>query len=109
MKTEKIGYGKSVIPCEFMDSQSCQETFYKEVRLEDWENEAESLELLRSQVNSELGIKEDVNCLREQKQILLAELKVLDGLVSDARSRWAKIQAFQVKVGLAEDESLIPF
>lgn len=108
MKTEIIGYGRSVIPCEFMDSQSCRETFYKEVRLEDGENEAEAFELLRSQVSAELGINEDIKYLREQKQVLLAEVKVLDGLAAEARDHWAKIQAFQIKVGLLEEDS-IPF
>lgn len=108
MKTQMIGYGRSVIPCEFMSSQSCRETFYKEVRLEDWENESDCLELLRSQVNAELGINEDIKYLRQQKQELLAELKVLEGLADAARKQWTKIQAFQSKLGLVEEDS-IPF
>ncbi len=109
MKTRVIGYGRSVIPCEFMDSQSCRETFYKEVQLEDWENEAEAFELLRSQVNAELGITEDIKLLREQKQKLLAELEILDELIEGARLQWSKVRSFQEKVGLAEEEGLIPF
>lgn len=108
MKIRTIGYGRTAIPCEFMASQPCSETLYKEASIEDWEDEAESLKILREQVNSELGIQEDIKYLREQKQILLAELKVLDGLVESARSQWTKIQAFQLKVGLVE-EDLIPF
>jgi hypothetical protein len=108
MKTQIIGYGRSVIPCEFMSSQSCRETFYKEVRLEGWEDETESFELLRSQVNAELGINEDIKYLRQQKQELIAELKVLQKLATEAREEWAKIQVFQLKVGLLEENS-IPF
>jgi hypothetical protein len=108
MKTQVIGYGRSVIPCEFMDSQSCREDFYKEVRLEDWEDEAESFELLRSQVNAELGINEDVKKLREEKRALLAELKILNESVAEARGQWAKVQAFLLKVELVDEDS-IPF
>lgn len=108
MKTRMIGYGRSVVPCDFMSSQSCRETFYKEVCLEDWENEGDCLELLRSQINGELGINEDIKYLRQQKQELLAELKVLESLVDAARKQWTKIQAFQSKLGLVEEDS-IPF
>lgn len=108
MKIQRIGYGRTAIPCEFMASQPCGETLYKEASIEDWEDEAESLKILREQVNSELGIQEDIEGLREQKKSLLAELKLLDSLVTDARSHWAKIQAFQLKVGLIE-EDLLPF
>lgn len=108
MKIRTIGYGRTVIPCEFIASQPRGETLYKEVSIEDWEDESESLKILREQVNSELGIQEDIEDLREQKKILLAELKLLDSLIADARSHWAKIQAFQIKMGLVE-EDLIPF
>jgi hypothetical protein len=108
MKIQRIGYGRTAIPCEFMASQPCGETLYKEALIEDWEDEAESLKILREQVNSELGIQEDVKYLREQKQVLLAELKVLDGLVADARNQWAKIQDFQKKLGIYSEDP-IPF
>ena len=108
MKTQIVGYGRSAIPCEFMASQPCGETFYKEVRLEDWENEAEAFELLRSQVNAELGVNEDIKELRREKQALLAELEDLNELVAGARLQWSKIRSFQEKVGLLEEDS-IPF
>lgn len=108
MKIQRIGYGRTAIPCEFMASQPCSETLYKEASIEDWEDEAESLKILREQVNSELGIQEDIKYLREQKQVLLAEVKVLDELAAEARDKWAKIQAFLLKMGLAYEDP-IPF
>lgn len=108
MKIRTIGYGRTAIPCEFMSSQPCGQTLYLESAIEDWEDEAESLKLLRDRVNCELGVKEDVEDLREQKQVLLAELKVLDNLIADARSQWLRIQAFQEKLGLVSEDP-IPF
>ncbi len=108
MKVKTIGYGRSAIPCEFMDSQPCGETIYKEVYIEDWEDDAETFKILREQVNSELGIREDIESLQRQRKSLLEELKALDSLIRGARSQWLQIQEFQEKLGICSQDP-IPF
>ena len=108
MKVKTIGYGRSAIPCEFMDSQPCGETIYKEVYVEDWEDDAETFKILRKQVNSELGIREDLESLQIQRKSLLEELKALDILIRDARFQWEQILAFQEKLGICSEDP-IPF
>lgn len=78
--------------------------------VEDWEDSVQTLDALRSWVEDQLGIRETVSSLYDQRNDLRHKLEQLNSQIAAAEQKWQKIEEFLARLGVKlTDLSDIPF